>query len=83
MLLYIRYIEEYYKLDNNCRLFIIDFQIKVQTYYACKMSEVLHRSDAVRNHLILFVLRLFSFLIKWYLERFVPTFKPSNFLLYD
>ena len=32
MLLYIRYMEEYYKLDNNCRLFIVDFQIKVQTY---------------------------------------------------
>lgn len=32
MLLYIGYIEEYYKLDNNCRLFIVDFQIKVQTY---------------------------------------------------
>ena len=32
MLLYIRYIEEYYKLDNNHRLFIIDFQIEVQTY---------------------------------------------------
>ena len=32
MLLYIRYIEECYRLDNNCRLFIVDFQINVQTY---------------------------------------------------